>query len=175
MAQLKNPARIVSLVFAVKQAVVNGYAAAITDGLVPDDLALPEFRKVVPGLPAYDCAGLFVHNESSFSHTGNIATQIVEPQLAQAGHALVGIVVGVHLVRCVPVQDDNGNPPTVDQDEDASTIIYTDEVLMYDSVVAAQRASVLPRCSGVAFQSWTSITPNGGVGGGILRVRLGVE
>lgn len=162
-----SPDRLWNLAVDVKMAIIDGFAAAAVE--------LPARQYVTYGNPAHDCAQLVVSLEATAGTEGNIAQEIVDPVLGKAGHAMRYARFGITLIRCVPVVQDDAEPPTVEDEEQASEAILTDTVLLLNSIVAAQRAGDLNRCGGVAFEQWTAITPNGGVGGGILRVRLLLE
>lgn len=144
-----------------------GYAAAGVD--------LPERQFVSPGLPAWDCEILAIQLERTFGIAGNLAAEIVEPQLPQAAHAMRGATFAVWLVRCVPTIHDDGtniHVPSVTEEEAAAKIIYSDVQLLLNVIVAAQRAGNLPGCSGLAFEAWQGVGPQGGLSGGYLRLRL---
>ncbi len=155
---------------AVKAAVEAGYTAAAVD--------LPERRFVSPGLPAWDCEIFAVQVEANLGHEGDIASEVLQPRLPGAGHTLRAIRVALHMIRCVPTVDQAADEvvvPTEAEEEDAAETILVDSQLMLNTLVAAQRAGDLPRCSGLVFEQWQNVGPEGGLGGGILRVRLGLE
>lgn len=165
-----DPTRIWLLANAVKDALVDGFAAAGVD--------LPARRFVSPGLPAWDCELLAVQAERSFGYAGNLTTEQLDPMLGAAGHTMRAVVFALHLIRCVPVVDQAAETvlvPEVGDEEEAAETILTDAQVMLTALVAAQRAGDLPRCSGLALETWTNVGPQGGLGGGILRVRLGLE
>ncbi len=162
-----SPDRIWLLAQAVRDAIHVGYAV--------EGVPLPDRQFVSPGLPAWDCELLAVQAERTFGHAGNLATEVLEPQLPAAGHALRGVTCAVWLIRCVPtIHDDGSNVtvPSVTEEEAAAAVILRDAQLLLNVLVAAQRAGDLPSCSGVAFEQWTNVGPQGGLGGGVLRVRL---
>lgn len=167
-----NPQRIWLLANIVKQAIIDGYEC--------ENVELPCDRFVSPGTPAwdYDDGLLAVQVETTFGHSGLISTETLEPQLAMAGHALRGVLFAIHLIRCVPMVDVNADEPvfpSIDAKEDAAEVILTDAQLLLNVLVKAERDGDLPGCSGIVFQQWQSVGPQGGLGGGILRVRIGLE
>ena len=172
---MRNPTRLYVLAQAVKDAVVAGYAAYITSGDLPDDMALPDRQYVAPGAPPHDCELLAVQVESTAAYTGDLGSGTTSPWLGSAGHAMQAATVAVHVVRGVPTLTEQGDPPSTDSEEDASALILTDALAVLGSIVAAQRDGDLPRCASVALLGWTAIQPNGGLGGGIVRIRLGLE
>lgn len=163
-----SPDRIWNLAVAVKAAVIDGFADA--------GVTLPDRQFITYGqLPAHDCAELVVAVESTFGYEGAVQQEVIEPALARAGHTMRGARVAIHLLRCVPVVGDDGEIPSEADEEEAAEEVLTDAQVVLTAVVAAQRAGDLPRCGGVAFEQWTAVSPAGGIGGGILRVRLTLE
>lgn len=165
-----SPDRIFQVASAVKLAIIDGFADALVD--------LPDRAYVTYGLPAHDCAQLAVSVETTASTEGPLGQEIVEPVLGKPGHAMRFARLAITLIRCVPTVNAEGETviiPTADEEEEAAETVLTDAQLLLNVIVAAQRSGDLPRCGGVAFEQWQAITPNGGLGGGILRVRLLVE
>lgn len=153
--------------------VAQQIVTSIEDGFTAGGVDLPERRLVVPGLPAWDCELLAVQLERQFSHAGNIAAEVVEPTSAAAGFAMRGALFAITLLRCVPTVDDDGNPPPVDAEEDAAHKVLVDSQLMLNVLVVAVRAGDIAGCNSLAFVEWVSAGPDGGLGGGTLRVRIG--
>lgn len=151
---------------------------ALNAGYQNDGVALPDHQLVTPGLPAWDCAGLYVHVERTFGHDGNIAAEAVQPLTAHPGHTLRAATIAITLLRCVPEASDDGGGgiilPSASAEEAAAALILTDAQRMLNILVAAQKAGDLTGCNSLAFESWQSAGPEGGLGGGLLRVRVGV-
>jgi hypothetical protein len=162
-----SPERLWNLAVDVKMAIIDGFASAGVD--------LPARQYVSYGFPAHDCAQLVVAAEATAGTEGALSQEVVEPVLGKPGHAMRYARFGITLLRCVPVVQDDGDPPTVEDEEEAAETVLADTVLLLNSIVAAQRSGDLNRCGGVAFEQWTAISPLGGLGGGILRVRLLLE
>lgn len=162
-----SPDRIWLLAQELRDVISHGYAVAGVD--------LPERQFVSPGLPAWDCEILAVQLERTFGIAGNLATELIEPQLPAVGHAMRGATFAIWLIRCVPTIHDDGTNvqiPSVTEEEAAAKIIYSDVQLLLNVIVAAQRAGELPGCSGLAFEVWQTVGPQGGLSGGYLRLRL---
>lgn len=158
----------------VAQAVVT----AIEDGYTADGAALPTRRLVTPGQPTFDFYEgddglLAVQLERTFSYAGNLASEIVEPNERAAAFALRGATYAVWLMRCVPSFDNDGHPPSVDDEEASAQLIYTDSTRLLNVLLSAVRDGDLGGCRTVAFENWQSQVPSGGYGGGVLRVRIG--
>jgi len=146
--------------------------AAIESGFASDDVSLPTRRYRTYGVPAIDCEELVVALEASLGTEGAVNQEVTEPLLAKPGHAMRSVRFAVWLLRCHPTVQDDGNPPTVTAEEEAAELVMQDAQRLLNVIVAAQRAGDLPACGGLAFEQWTAITPNGGIGGGVLRLRM---
>lgn len=153
--------------------VADDVLAAVVAGYVTAGVELPERQLIAPSLPVWDCELLAVHVERQFSYAGNLASEVVEPLTDAPGFALRGAVIAVHLIRCVPSQDDDGNPPTAAAETAAAETILRDSQLLVNVLVAAVRNGDIGTCNSVAFQEWESLTASGGLGGGRLRMRYG--
>lgn len=155
----------------VLDAIVAAYAA--------DAVALPDRRLVTPGVPAWDCEGVYVQVERMFAHAGDVTVEALSAVTRTAAFALRGVGIGVTIVRCVPVVDGDPEwgdaaPPAAAAEEAAAAVILADVVLAQNAIVAAQRAGDLAGCNALAFESWSSVGPDGGLAGGVLRFRLGL-
>lgn len=151
---------------AIKMAVADHYAA--------QGVALPAWQQVLAWTPAYDCEMVAVYPEAAFAHDGSMNATDTAAAMADPAHAMRYARIAIAVVRCVPTLDDNGNPPATTVAEAAALPILTDALLVWDAVVAAQRAGTIPTCGSVAFESWASVEANGGLGGGVTRIRCAV-
>lgn len=147
--------------------------AALVAGYVAQGVDLPDRQLVTPGLPAWDCDMLAVQVEREFSYSGSVAQEVIEPLTEAVAFAMRGAQLGITLLRCVPTSDEDGNPPTAASEQAAAELILTDSQRMLNVLVAAVRAGDIGGCNSVAFMEWVSQGPQGGLGGGLLRVRLG--
>ena len=164
-----DPDAIDTLAHAVKDAVIDGYAALSEP--------LPAHRVVAPGTPALDCEGLYVFVERTFAHDGNVVQEVLQPMPAAAGFSLRACTIGVLLVRCVPVVSQQGQravPPKAEDEEAAAQQILRDATLVVTILGAAQKAGQLAGCNSLALENWTSRGPDGGLAGGLHRLRAGV-
>lgn len=162
-----SPTKLWVLAESVRDAVIDGYADA--------DVDLPEHRLITPGVAAWDCAGLYVQLERTYGTDGNIAAELLQPLSRHAGHTLRAATFGVTLLRCVPVADDHGDQvilPSVAAEEAAALEVLRDAQLLVNVLVAAERAGTLAGCHGLVIEGWSSVGPDGGLAGGVLRVRL---
>lgn len=146
---------------------------ALVAGYVAQGVDLPDRQLVTPGLPAWDCDMLAVQVEREFSYSGNLAQEVIEPLTQGVAFAMRGAQLGITLVRCVPVPDEEGNPPTAANEQASAELILTDSQRMLNVLVAAVRNGDIGGCNSVAFMEWVALGPEGGLGGGLLRVRIG--
>lgn len=155
------PDRIIGLARAALTAVENHFGAA-----------LPERRYVSDGLIAFDCEQLAVQVERTFGQGGNIAGEQIEPLSASAGFAMRAATLAIWLLHCAPVVGDDGSPPSVTDIEASAEAVLVGAQRLLNALVAAQRAGELAGCHGLAFETWQGVGPDGGLVGGVLRVRV---
>lgn len=158
--------RVYTLARDVLGALIAGYATAAAD--------LPARRLVTPGLPAWDCEGVYVQVERIYRHEGNVTVEVPQPLTAHPGHAMSAAVIAVTIVRCTPGPDQQGNPPAAAAEEAVAEQVMTDAQLSLNVLVAAQKAGDLPLCNGMAFVEWVSVGPEGILVGGVLRLQAGI-
>lgn len=160
--------RIYTVARDILDTLTAGYATANAD--------LPARQLVTPGLPSWDCEGVYVQVERVYTHDGNVAGEILQAATDHPGHALTGCVVAVSILRCVPTLEDGPRPkiPPAAAEEAAAELILTDAQRSWNILLAAQRAGEIAGCNGLAYDSWTSDGPAGGIAGGVLRLRVGV-
>lgn len=135
-------------------------------------IALPDRRLVVPGLPAYDCELLGVHIERVYPFDGSVAQELIADEDGGVAFMMRAATVVVYMLRCVPVVTRSGSPPAAKDEEKAAEAILRDPVHLWRSLIEAQAAGTLPGCGGLGWESWESINPDGGLGGGLLRFRV---
>lgn len=140
---------------------------------------LPDRAYVSAMAPPMDCELVATWCERTYSHTGNVVEEVIEPHRSQASHVLRAGMFVVTMYRCTPaVPDDVGDQivlPSTDEEQTAARTLYTDAQRMQNALRAAERAGELAECNGLAFDSWTGLGPEGGMVGGELRVRVGLS
>jgi len=140
---------------------------------------LPDRTYVSAMAPPMDCELLATWCERTYSHTGNVVEEVIEPLGSSPSHVLRAGMFVVTMYRCTPaVPDTVGDEvvlPSVDEEQAASRQLYTDAQRIQNALRAAERAGELPGCNGMAFDSWTGLGPEGGMVGGELRVRVGLS
>lgn len=150
----------------IKLAIVLAYELAA----VP----LPEVRQVVPGTPAYDCEMLAVWPEVLLAHDGSLNQTETAISWADPAHNMRFARFAVAMLRCVPTLGPNGDPPSVTDNEAASLVIQQDALMVWDAIRTGQGTGTIPQCASVGYESWAAVEPNGGLGGGVTRVRVAV-
>lgn len=156
--------RIYALALACLDAVIAHY---ITEGV-----ELPERRYVANGLPAFDCEQVTVFCENTVGITGTPTAENPTEWFHDAGHAMRAGIFAVSIIRCVPVLDDDGDPPPVAEENTSAALIYGDAVRVLNALIAAEAAGDLPGGGSVVFRGWTNENAQGGVGGGTLRAAI---
>lgn len=152
----------------VRTAIVSGYDTA--------GVELPDRRVITFGPPAADCEMLAVQLERVYGIGGDPTVAVLESKAPAAGFAMRGATFAVWLLRCIPDVDlalDQLVLPSVTDEEAAAAVIFTDAQLLSNVLAAAVKAGGLPGCASVAIEDWQNIEPQGGLGGGVLRLRVG--
>lgn len=151
---------------------------AIVDRWDPDAEPLPGKQYVSNGIVIWDeCEQLAVEVEGTSGSAGDVAAVVsIEQQFAAPGFAMRAASVAIWLIRCVHDIKASGAGdvllPSADEMEADAQILLADPTAMMNALVAAAKAGELATCNGVAFDTWTAQGPDGGLGGGVLRVRL---
>lgn len=167
--------------FDLAEACLNVVAAWYDDEVDHPELAaedsprrLPARRLVCIGLPAADCESLQVSIESVTPIDANVGVTALGADNEVTGY-MRAVNLGLWLMRCVPGLDDQANPPAA-EDETASALLITgDRVEMEAALHEALDNGELPGCGALAFVEWQSITPEGYIGGGVLRIICSLE
>lgn len=156
-------------------------ARACLDSIVahwPGDAVedVPEVQFVSNGLIASDgCDLLATRIERTFSMEGDPTVE----QMFTLGPGFTNraAIVACTMLRCVPTIDSVGDEaivPTPAELEASAMLVLVDAQAMFNALVIGQASGELGGCHTMTFDSWTPEGPEGGVGGGTLRVRLGV-
>lgn len=150
--------------------------AAIVDHWPAEAELLPEKQYVSAGMVIWDaCEQFAVEVEGTAGAEADIATQTLIQNSAQAGWAMRYVRLAIWIIRCVhdlSVTGEVARVPTGEEiDADAQKILGDAQATL-NALVAAVRANELGSCSGLLFDAWDAQGPEGGYGGGVLRVRL---
>ncbi len=140
--------------------------------------SLPARAFVSAGAPAWDCELLATWCERTYTTDGDITVEARQP-LPGASHTLRAGLFVVTLLRCTPaVLDEQGGEvvlPTVEQEQEASELLYEDNQRIMNALVAAEKDGSLPGCHGIAMLDWRSLGPFGGLVAGEQRVAVGLS
>ena len=120
-------------------------------------------------LIAWDCEQVVVTVESTLGHEGDVTTEVASPVNCLMMRAAQ---LGIWVVRCAPTVTEDGLPPLAQDVDDNAAVVLTDVMVLADVVADAYRRGELLGCHGLAFQQWQGIGPEGGLVGGVLRVRV---
>lgn len=137
---------------------------------------LPDAQFVTGGLLAHDgCELLATGIERTFSVEADPSFEILST--LGPGFTNRAVIVMCTLLRCVPMvdTDEAGNVvliPSPAEIEASAQITLGDGQAMFNALVIAQARDDLGGCQKMAFDSWTREGPDGGNGGGTLRVRI---
>ena len=164
-----DPGRVWDLAVEVLAVVEDGYSAAA----VP----LPDRRYVSAGTPAYDCDQLVIWVARLGSHAGDPAADFTTAVGAHPAMSLRYAELNVTLLRCVPVVelDDQGGVilPSVLEEERAAELVLHDSLRIWQTLLEGRAR--LTTCNSLAWAGWASDPPEGGLAGGTLTLRAGLE
>jgi hypothetical protein len=154
-------------------------AREVLDALVAswpvDATALPDRQYVHSGNAIWDCDQLVVSVEGTFPHTGNVNSEEATAHPAAAGFGMRAVRLAIWLVRCIDVgvvNEASGDvtPPTQAQADADAAVILSDATALVNVLIGV--AGDLASCHGVSFEGWQAMGPEGGLSGGVLRVRV---
>lgn len=145
--------------------VAEGLLMAVQAGLAAEGVPVPDRAYVSAGAPALDvgiCSILAVWAESADRTTQG---DDVDPFEEDSANWLIRTPrYVVTLGRCSAVIHDNGEPPSVAEEQAAALALYGDATSIINAVVAAYSAGDLPTsCHGLAYAGWQVIGPSGGM------------
>lgn len=118
----------------------------------------PARQYVSAGVPAWDDEQLVV--EVAGLRWGHPQ----QPGIALAqGYALRTADLVVHVTRCMPGPDDNGNPPTADVLDSASQTLLGDAWTVFEALATAAADKTLNGCASVVVGQADIVGPEGGL------------
>lgn len=128
----------------------------------------PERTFVAPGPVALDCC------DQLAVHVGTLLEGDSAPFQPKASVARINLVTLVATAsRCVPVPDNNGNPPPVLDQEEAARQINADKWAIWNHIYNLVNADLLfDKCCDVIWGGLTALQPNGGCGGSQLLITV---
>lgn len=133
---------------------------------------LPALQYVANGAVPWDgCETLAVSLDRTFGAPSGDPT--LEQMTVQPALILIRCaVIDVFLLRCVPTVTDSGAMPAPADVEASADIILRDAQALTNVIVEAAANGTIPGCKALSLENWTAAGPEGGMGGGILRIRV---
>lgn len=158
--------------------VLHDILDAIEAGWPAEAEPLPELKYVANGAVAWDGCELL-----AVSLVRTLPTPDGDPTFEGMTRftslvALRGAAIDIFLLRCVPDVSVNGDQivmPTPADVEASAAIILADAQALENVIVSASQTGELPGCSTLTLENWTAAGPEGGMGGGVLRIRFGLR
>lgn len=136
---------------------------------------LPDREYVNNGAVIWDCEQLVVSVERTFGIIGDVTQEIFDAQYGTM--ALRAMTIAVWIIRCVPDIDSSGQEiilPTPAALEESAAELLADEDQVIAILAKAQREGRFAGCESLAFENWQAQGPEGGFGGGVTRLRIGL-
>lgn len=155
-----------------------GLLAAVEAALATTAAGVPGRQFVSPGTPAFDCCPFFCVHPLIL---GLADTRPLFPPLepSQRPHRASINLVAFHayVIRCVPVPNDNGDPPPAADLTASGRTISQDGFAVWDHLKKAVRAgSLFPGdLTDVFFDGGVQLDPAGGCGGWLFTVRVQLD
>jgi hypothetical protein len=148
-------------------AALNTAAAEAAPG-TPEAAAVAPARQYVSDGPlvAWDCEQVVVTVENTFGHQGDPTAErsLVDCLTMRA------VTLGIWIVRCAPTMDDDGEPPPAETIDSNALVTLADPGIVTDAIVSAYKAGAFGY--GLAVEQWQGVGPEGGLVGGVLRLRV---
>lgn len=156
-----SPDRLYAVAAKALAVIEAAYATAGVD--------LPGRRYVADGTAVYDCEQLTVQAERVFSTQGSTSQEVVADQNCLG---MRSATLAITTLRCVPTLNKSGRPPAPAAIDGAARMVLQDPTIQWEALRLAYRSGDLaPFDNGLAFEAWQGIGPEGGLSGGVLRVR----
>lgn len=162
---MPTPDRLYLVASKALEVIVAAYAT-----FDPADVApLPDRRYVADGTAVYDCEQLTVQVERVYSTQGATAQEVVADQNCLG---MRSATLAITTLRCVPSINSKGQAPKPDAIAAAARRVLPDPTVQWEALRDGFRSGALaPFDNGLAFEAWQAIGPDGGLSGGVLRVR----
>jgi hypothetical protein len=123
----------------------------------------PSRTFVAPGPVALDCC------EQLAVHVGLISEGHAVIEAARINHATFTVTAS----RCVPVPDDQGNPPPAAEINAAAEQINADKWALWNHIGnMIDQDMLFDKCCGVDWGPLSPLQPNGGCGGSVLSITV---
>lgn len=149
-------------------------AIAVQFGI--DEVSLPANRIPTTGVVAYDGELLAVSHVRNYGAGSQVGAQVEErTRLNTYQVAWRAAEFQVLLIRCCPdIEERDGilYAPKPDAMKAWGEVVARDEFTTRKGILAAARADVFGPGPDIVFETWTAVGPAGGLGGGVLAVRI---
>lgn len=139
---------------------------------IPDyDVTLggaPDRAFVSPGPPALDCC------DQLTVHVSRISEGATAPGQPKASFSWINrVTLVVTFTRCLPVQDANGNAPSVPLQQAAAEQMSADQWAIWNHLHNLIADGLLfDRCCDVIWGTLESLVPSGGCGGSVMGITV---
>jgi hypothetical protein len=148
---------------------------AVLEALATTAAGAPDRHFVSPGIPAFDCCP-FVCVQTvtlGLADTSPLQPPLQTAQRAQIGNVNLAALIA-YVVRCVPVPDDDGSPPSAAALDASGATVNADGFAVWNHLKhAVADQTLFPGCrSFVYFDGAVALDPAGGCGGWTFTVRL---
>lgn len=140
----------------------------------PDLLGAPDRAFIAPGPPAIDCC------DQLTVHVTQLSNAPVGDGGLTAGRRLAGSVNWVYLavtiMRCVPMSDSAGTPPSAEDLDAAAEQLDADAWALWNHIPNLWRAGLLfTLCGEVFWDAMRPLGPSGGCGGWVLGLHVSYD
>ena len=133
----------------------------------------PERAYVSPGEPALDCCDQLTVHAQTITEKPTLPA-VTGRDVIGGRINLVGFVVTI--ARCVPVPDEMGNPPAVEDLQAAADQVDADAWALWNHLYNLWRADQLfTLCGEVFWDGMRALTASGGCGGWVLSLRARLD
>lgn len=158
--------------------VANHVLAELVDRLTIAGIDVPTRRYIHAGEIAHDFAGQDCVEALVVSWGGTFQGQPGAEGGASPMRCAVPTTASytIALLRCVPTMDSMGNPPSAAQLQDSGEEILTDGMALAVAIIDAQLdGDLVPiPCSLVGLGDVSPVGPQGGVGGSVAQIVVGL-
>jgi hypothetical protein len=125
-------------------------------------LGAPDRQFVAPGIVALDCCD-------------QLAVYVSSITMREFASGASGHIIDVQMVstfsRCVPMPDQNGNPPTAAEQHASGAQINADKWAIWNYLhFLVREGELFEKCCGVNWIGLDALSPSGGCGGSTLTL-----
>lgn len=123
---------------------------------------------VAPGPPAFDCCDQLTVHVASLTE-GDSAPEFPKASIARINYVQLAAISA----RCVPMLDQNGNPPPMSEMEASAEQINADKWALWNHIYNLIRdGRLFSLCCDVIWGPLSALQPQGGCGGSRLLITV---